>query len=583
MKRIYPRIKFSGNQFADTLSAIFAENLEDLLEKVETKENPPFPKGFMHTSTVQHEGTCYYRNSWSRDAGRGVQELARFGFMDEAMACSEYFLAQLKGREKWGRIVNGSGDGCETDGNTHILNSLYQIWKSSGCNKETGTKFITETKPVFKWFKDLMKECPYGYLAVCHSELAGNPAGLSPDVYAIYPNYGIWVVLNAYEKMARKCGLISEADYFNEEAVKLKQAITEKLVSKEGVFTLIPHGVWLNGIDGRNGSSYEFAHYGRNRFYIHKWTRQIPFIQDFDYDNPDIAGGISDEVNQTSYDYILREMAKGYFFRKYGFVSNTCWEGAGGRHDDTMCGYGQNYMTQAALMADDVNAYSKCIEGIARLGYDGDIIEPLSFEMNPWIMHECFNYDNYEAGLDHTFGRYGDDSRDIMNNPGDEGNLVQAAETLKSVALMAGLEFDQDNKTLVFKPRIPWDFNEMKLIDYPLFDSEGINRTELTYRQERWLRKTFLNIKTERPIDICKLRFGPYAHHFPEKASYLVYPRRDNSGYVITKPEIAENQKENLDLAAGTQCGLLQTKNATWIAVKDLKMNGNSLVIEVIL
>ena len=51
-------------------------------------------------------------------------------------------------------------------------------------------------------------------------------------------------------------------------------------------------------------------------------------------------------------------------------------------------------------MADDVNVYTKCLEGIARLGYDGGVIEQLSYEKNPFVMHECFNYDNYEQGLD---------------------------------------------------------------------------------------------------------------------------------------------------------------------------------------
>ena len=31
MKRIHPRVKFTGNRFADRLSIIFAETLEDLL------------------------------------------------------------------------------------------------------------------------------------------------------------------------------------------------------------------------------------------------------------------------------------------------------------------------------------------------------------------------------------------------------------------------------------------------------------------------------------------------------------------------------------------------------------------------
>ena len=85
-----PRMRFFGNEFARDMGAVFAENLADLLAKVD--DGPAdYPKGFIHTSTLPHEGTCYYDQVWARDAGRGVQELARFGFVEQAQAAVEYF------------------------------------------------------------------------------------------------------------------------------------------------------------------------------------------------------------------------------------------------------------------------------------------------------------------------------------------------------------------------------------------------------------------------------------------------------------------------------------------------------------
>ena len=331
----------------------------------------------------------------------------------------------------------------------------------------------------------------------------------------------------------------------------------------------------MNGINADSGKAYDVADYYVYKFPIHKWTRQLPFIQDYDFDIDEIVG-LPAEINKTSYDYILHEMATGYFFRKYGFVSNTCWQDNDGRHDDTMAGYGQNYMTQATLIADDVNAYTKCFEGIARLGYDGDIVEPLAFEMNPWIMHECFKYENYEQGLDHTFGREGDPARAIMHNPGDEGNLVQASETLKSISLVAGLNYISETNTLVFKPRMPWEYNEMKLVDYPVFDSKfsgGINRVELEFKHERWKRESSLCISAKEDVENIEVRFGPYAHHFSEKLSYALYKAKDASqGLLIGR--VCE-YKDDAAFTFVSDCELMQAKNASWIWAKNLRLDSN--------
>ena len=123
---IIPRMKFAGADAARQMSRIFAENVHDLISKVDSGGNKPFEPGFFHTSTVQHEGTCYYKDMWSRDAGRGLIELCRLGFSDDAMLVSRYFLNHINYEDHWGRIVsNGSNKKelldirmkYETDGN----------------------------------------------------------------------------------------------------------------------------------------------------------------------------------------------------------------------------------------------------------------------------------------------------------------------------------------------------------------------------------------------------------------------------------------------------------------------------------
>ena len=120
------------------------------------------------------------------------------------------------------------------------------------------------------------------------------------------------------------------------------------------------------------------------------------------------------------------------------------------RHDDTMLGYGQAHFTHAAMAVDHVNAYSLLLDGLSRLAFDGHVCTPLANERSPFILHECYNYDNYEQRTDHSFGTMKEGRAGVIDNPGDEGNLVQMAEGLKIFRMMVGL--DDYQKTLTISP-----------------------------------------------------------------------------------------------------------------------------------
>lgn len=502
-----PSVRFWGNEYASRMGTIFAETLADLVAKVDAGGD--FPKGFLHTSTMPHEGTCYYDQVWARDAGRGAQELARNGYIREASWVVDYFLDHKNFGDHWGRLIDRKIDeDYELDGNTHILNAIAEVWRASGKSLDTGSRYLNECIPVFRWMEKCMDECPFGDLVPCKSELAGNPVW-DDEIYAIYPNYGAAISIRNFVEMAKCCGRDDVAQWLKSLLDRIETSLTEVLVSK-GQKTNVPEGVWLNGI-AKTGELYETANFGTH-FPIHHWTRQLPFVQNFDAGINGLEENAALQAHDKSYQYIRHEMAKGYYFRKYGFVSNTCWTGAGGRHDDTMFGYGQNYFTQAALLMDDVNVYGKCLEGIARLGYDGDVIENLSFEMNPFLPHECFSYDNYEKALDHTFGTYEEADKGIADNPGDEGNLVQAVETLKSIAMVIGVSVS--GNTLVVKPRLPWLWDGVEIVDYPVVDGKGqTHRISLTYRHERWKRHCALNVTDPGGLVKIRVRFGPFPSH----------------------------------------------------------------------
>ena len=397
----------------------------------------------------------------------------------------------------------------EADGNTHVICAVYMTWAALGMDEALGKRYLTETSDVFAWFTQSLASCPYGYLMPSISELSGNPE-VSYPVYGIYATYGVMTAFRLFAKMAKRCGMTQIQAQYTAEANKIKAALLEKLVSRGSPpHVLTPAGAWINGLDGRDGRYYEIAEFCRHGIVAHHWTRQLPFVQAYDgwldhIDDENLAN-----VHQTTYAHIQAHMAEGYYFRKYGFVSATCWSGIGGRHDDTMAGYGQNYFTQSALMADDVNTYTLCMKGIARLVYDGDVAVPMTYEMNPWLMHECFNYDHYEQGYDHTFGVKGDDTKDIYDNPGDEASLVQCAETLKTIALVVGIS--ADDGILYIKPRLPWTWDGMEVFDYPVIDGDSVvRRIHVKVEHERWQKTTRIRIDNILGFSKTIVRFGPY-------------------------------------------------------------------------
>lgn len=509
----YPRIRLSGTELIKRSGIIFSQILNDTLAKIDDGKGE-YPKGFFHTSTCDWCTPNYYNQMWARDVGRGINELARLGFVDEAYSAVEYiFSMNMHGGDHWGRELTNPelSGGFELDGNTHLLMGIYQLYKSRGSRKEDAQYFLEKCYPVFNWFLHLIDECPFGDLPSSKSELSGNP-DCNFLVYPIFASYGTVVACTAFEEICTAAEDNEKKAQIHSIRGRITASILELLVSRGGdsdQATKTPKGVWLNGLDSRTGKAAEIGDFGPI-FDIHRWTRQLPMIQDFD-----LGYGAEDakfaDTNKCSYEYIKKGMCEGYYFRRYGFVSNTCWSGMGDRHDDTMAGYGQNYFTQAALLNEDVNLYSKCFDGISRLAYDGNVVEHLTPELNPFVMHECFCYKNFEKGLDHTFGTIGDDSRKIMHNPGDEGNLVQSCETLKTYSMMAGIA--SNHEELIITPRLHWECDEAEFTDFLAYDADGKPvRISYLYKLERYKNLYTVRISGVEAFKSISFRFGPLPH-----------------------------------------------------------------------
>lgn len=504
----FPRLHFEGGAFAGRMDAVYAENLHDLLRKVDPGGGE-YEKGFFHTSTVQHAGNCYYRRSWTRDAGRGLIELARLGFTGPAQDAADCLLRHIDQDGHWGRTTQtADGRRYEVDGNALVLLGLYNTWKRCGRQPDMARRYLQALRPVVDWVESELKRCRHGFLMPCQTELAGNP-NAPYNVVAIYPNYAMRQALAGLEQMAAAAGEPALEARLAELGGGMARAIREELTAGKRP-TLTPKGCWINGLDDRDGRAYDFSEWDGTAWPVYHWTRQLPFILQSDLGGLTLQQDEDRQTNIQSYRYLHKKMAEDRFFRRYGFVSNTAWTGTGGRHDDTMAGYGQGFMTQAALILDDVNTYSKLLEGIARLAYDGSVVEPLAYEMNPWLMHECFCYENYEEGRDHTFGTWAEGRPGIMDCPGDEGNLVQQAEILKAFALVAGVD-DSEPGVLTVMPRLPWEWTAVTAEEFPFTTADGAAGT-VSYRltHDRGSRTCRFVLQSTLPLPRLDVRVGPF-------------------------------------------------------------------------
>ena len=517
-----PLIKFTGDEWARRMNSVFAENLQDLLDKVEDGAGE-YERGFLHTSTIDHEGTCYYDQMWSRDCGRGIIELAKLGFKDEALWVTRYFLSHMNFGDHWGRELTTKhpNTDMELDGNANVILGMYNTYRAWDSDKGIAMEIIDGVKPVIDWMEGLSMKSPYDGLLPSRSELSGNPE-TDYLVYGIFGNYGALNALKSLLTMVEECRKYKEeVDEFSNRLQILIKRISdgiEKYLISDGISSLTEEGCFINGMDSREKKPYDICEFADIVCDCWHWTRQTPYIFHGDI-GQNVIDGEFEEVHKKSYRFLRKYMNDGKYFRKYGFVSNTGWTGMGGRHDDTMCGYGQAYFTQAALIADDINTYSKCFEGIARLAYDGDIILHKTNDINPWVMHECFDYSNYEEGLDHTYGPDSEEHPGVANNPGDEGNLVQAAEVIKALRIVVGVE--SKGGKLIIMPRLPWTCDSIEVRNYPVADKDGIiRRIGFIYAHERWLRKTTLTLTSCKGFEKIDVRFGPYPYFIKDNRGY---------------------------------------------------------------
>jgi hypothetical protein len=488
-----PRVTFKGDNYANILQNAFYANVQDMLDKVDAV-------GFYHTSTkgalagagvpwsaggefgTWRNGVgVYYGDSWSRDLGRTMQELADLGFLDPATRGLNLALRDARVYEEnptltfhgrplpphWSRVINRPDPGTpfENDGHGLISLALYRLWQRLPDRDAWLRDHWTDVKAAGDWI-------PWQFE---HPDLSGAKDGVlyttgesaAGKGYSVYPDYICMTALEALARMADSIGQTQSAELWRDRAAKMRSAMFAHYIisdPKYGTVWTLDYAGWPN-----------------------RSTVLGPVIIQADYNG---YMPLSDPKWQAADLAAYQRLIDTY--KPLGFYG---WA----------MGYGQGFVTQSALLLDRMNDATAMFDWTAKEIYDprrgsAEFIVPEGSQLDP-TGHFTFP-------------------------TGDQGNGVQEDEIIKAFRILLGVD-DLDPQHVRIMPRMPYDWNEVAVDKYPtLYSHDGkVETALLNYRLVRASGKMNsqmnLDISADKPVGPVSVRVGPFKDS-PAPTSVLV-------------------------------------------------------------
>jgi hypothetical protein len=487
-----PRVSFHGSIYASILENAFYANVQDMLDKID-------PDGMYHTSTkgaVSWGGAgfgtyrpdvgIYYRDSWSRDLGRSLQELTELGYLGPATHTADYSLRMARlwadnpslkyhGESlppHWSRVINKPdfAQPFENDGHGLIALFVYELWRRLPDRDAWLRSHWADVKAAGDWI-------PWQF---DHPEISGAADGvlLSTGESAggkgnsVYPDAICMTALEGLAQMADSIGETSSAALWRETAGKMRKAISAQYITTDPKYGRVwtqDHAGWPN-----------------------RSTVLGPLIFTADYKGfaPSEIYPAWKSVDEATYQRLIDTF---YPFGFYGWAM----------------GYGQGFITQSALLLDRMRDATTMLDWTAKEIYDprfGSFVVPEGVQIDP-------------------AGRY-------WYSTGDLGNGVQEAEIVKVLRIMIGVDDNQPRQLRIF-PRMPYGWTEMEVDKYPaLVESQG--RTEIAlihYDLKRTASGMSLQLSSDRVLGPVDVRLGPFKTQ-PQASDVLV------NGRHVVKPSI---------------------------------------------
>jgi hypothetical protein len=488
-----PEVSFAGSVWADILANVFYANVQDIRNKITDD-------GMYHTSTkgaanwslysgfgtYQTNFGCYYKESWTRDMGRSLQEVTALNDTNQALKCADYCFQtarlwedpsapQFKGQSyppHLGRIANKPQSWCVFENDGHGLTSLflYRLWLRLPNRDEWLHAHWPDVKAAGDWvlwqFAHPDASGATNGILFTTSEAAGMVG------YSVYPDYTCINALRGLAEMADSIGQTNSATQWRDRADKMQTAIVRQYTIDDPKYGR----VWTTKYAG----------------WPNKSTVLGPLVLLADYEGfaPEADDPALHPINEAAYQRLVDT------YQPFGFYGLAM-------------GYGQGLVTQSALLLDRMHDATTMLDWAAKEIYDprfGSFITPEACDVDPT-------------------GRY-------LYRMGDLGNGVQEAEIVKMLRLVIGVD-DTKPDRLRFYPRMPYDWNAISVSKYPvLFSHAGKNETTfLSYHLKRVDHGMELKISADEKLGPVVVRLGPFEK--PPEISNLRVNGQNPTGAVV--------------------------------------------------
>ncbi|HEY0828585.1 MAG TPA: hypothetical protein VGE40_10850 [Bacilli bacterium] len=505
-----PLIRFQGNKYAAIWSNLYSHNLQDMCN------NKVDADGRMHTSskgspnfgayvgfgTYKSGVGAYYKHVFGRDIGRLLIELIEHGEEDKIIKSAERVLDYLydKGlrykQPNWKRVINADeiGDpvlseyvsGKENDGHGMMMLFIYRLVQHLCVNTDwlrENWQDILASVQWIEWQMEHPEESNFRKVLYSESEASTQEYG----GYDFYSNVMIYYGLKAFSKLAVKVDEKMYAQRWNQMAEDLWKGMMEA----------------FSAIHPRYGFIWADTLYD---VWTWEYKRLAPLLL-----APDLTG----------YD-LLRHYPELYriSLSTYKAQKEDCFNPASGRQ----MGYGQGYLTQAAILLDQYEDMTNCLEEAGAFCYH----------------HTDYNYIVPEGVIVHPSGRFWFRNCDL-------GNAVQQAEIIKCARLLIGLDDLRPETGLAVVPRLPNGWNAIEIGKYPIVaeTKNGVVRCTVTHYTYSRVGNGFeLNLKFDLPIKLEYVRIGP----FPSQVKQVLVDGWNGSNHLLKSEGIQHVYLEGVDL-----------------------------------
>lgn len=487
-----PHVVFRGTPDAAILQNAFYANVQDMLNKIDND-------GTYHTSdrialswagdrrsaggefgTFRKDVGFYYGQAWSRDLGRTMQELTELGYLnkttplaDFALPASHYWTEDPTWKYKgerlpphWSTIVNSKPNygAFENDGHGLISLGLYKLWQRLPDRDAWLRSHWADVKATGDWI-------PWQF---DHSNISGAMNGVLYTTgeaaggkgYSIYADYICMTALEGLARMADSIGQRQSATLWRDQAANMRQAMLARYAVSDPKYGR----VWT--LDDAGWRPLKSTVLGPEIF-----------LADFNGFAPRDDDPAWRPINEATYQRLIDK------FRPFGFYGGTM-------------GYGQGFVTQAALLLDCMNDVTPMLKWTARETWDPVI--------DSFIVPE---------------GTLIDPSGRFLFRSGDQGNGVQEAEIVKVFRILIGVD-DTHPERLRIYPRTPYGWTEMAVDRYPALVEHG-GKTELAhirYDLHRTGECMTFAVSADRPVGPVAIRLGPFKDQ-PAVTSVLINGR----------------------------------------------------------